>query len=422
MIHYITANGIGNAWVANELQVLEETGIPFTLHSMRPPDQMFFGSAWAQRINENTRILYPLPARAFLAMARAPFRYNGRFWPALWNALLGRRENLRARIASIAHLFVACYWAERLEAEGARQIHSQWINACGTIGMYGAWLLGIPFSFTGHAADLFRNRVALEDKIRRADKIVCISEFHKDFYREHGGRDEQFVVVHCGIDVDQFEYRPKERMGDPPVIMSVGRLVEKKGFDILIDACRILRDRGVRLRCKIGGDGPEEEPLRQQITAHGLEDVVHLPGEKVLQEDLAAFMYEGDIFAQPCVWSKDNDVDGTPRTLMEAMACGAPVISTRLAGIPDIVLDGETGLLVEPNDAEQLADAIERLIQDEALAARLRENARRHIEAEYRLPDCVYPLVDMYRQRLDGAGHGVQPASESASNPTAQRS
>ena len=122
-------------------------------------------------------------------------------------------------------------------------IHSQWIHSCGTVGMYGAWLLDVPFSFTGHAVDLFRDRVALDDKIRRAEFIVCISEFHRRFYLEHGARPQRLHVVYCGIDTGAFAFHRHRREGrfrEP----SVGRLVEKKGFNDLIQACGILADRG----------------------------------------------------------------------------------------------------------------------------------------------------------------------------------
>ena len=136
-------------------------------------------------------------------------------------------------------------------------IHAQWAHSCGTIGMYGAWLLGVPFSFTGHATDLFRDRVALHDKIRRAEFIICISSFHREFYKKHGARDEQLHLAYCGIDVSDFAPSPSpNRCGERLRILSSGRLVEKKGFPYLIDACRLLADRGVPFECVIAGSGP----------------------------------------------------------------------------------------------------------------------------------------------------------------------
>src|SRR6185436_15809849 len=178
-------------------------GIGFVLHAMRPAPQVRHASEWAQRMNQATLVIYPLPWLGLVAsILAAPFLFGRRFFAALGNALGGEREHWRARVAGIAHFLVACHWARRVAAhpQPPAHVHSQWINACGTIAMYGAWLLGVPFSFTGHAADLFRDRCALRDKIRRAEFIACISEFHRRFYLEHGARREQLFIAYCGIE------------------------------------------------------------------------------------------------------------------------------------------------------------------------------------------------------------------------------
>jgi glycosyltransferase involved in cell wall biosynthesis len=415
MIHYITTNGIGNAWVAAELEIMQARGIPTVLHSLRSPHQNFFRSEWASEANRQTRLLYPLPRLGFLmSLLLAPFLFGGRFFAALGNALFAPRESARARRASIFHLGVACHWARTLRkaqaAEPVDLIHVQWIHSAGTVGMYAAWLLDVPYSFTGHAVDLFRDRVALEDKIRRAAFIVCISEFHRQFYLERGARPEQLHIVYCGIDPTSFPYRWEPRAAGRKRVLSVGRLVEKKGFDHLIDACGILKDRGYVLECVIAGDGPLDAELRSQIAARGLEDCVQLTGKAIHQDELPGFLASGDLFAQPCVWSRDNDVDGTPRTLMEAMATGLPSISTRLAGIPDIIEDGRSGLLVEPGDIQGLADAMRRILDDPALAEALSRGGRRQILEKFEINHCLEPLAELFRQYLGPAGSGNSPA------------
>lgn len=410
MIHYITANGIGNAWVANELNRVEAGGVPYVLHSMRRPDKLLHGSEWAKQLDERTRVLYPLPALPMMfSVLTAPFLFRGRFFSALGNALFGRREHMRARIAGIAHFLVACHWARTLLACGDRvaHIHSQWINSCGTIGMYGAWLLGVSFSFTGHAADLFRERCALEDKIARADFIVCISEFHRQFYLEHGARPDRLFVAYCGINPEWF-HPPTASMttqGRPYRILSSGRLVEKKGFSELIDACKVLADRGVAFECVIGGSGELESSLRAKVERLKLDGHVKITGKALQQEKIIEFMHAGDVYVLPCVWASDNDVDGLPQMLMEAMACGLPAISTRLVGIPDLIIHEETGLLTEPNDAKELADAIMRLMQDRELANRLAAAGLRRVHERFDLKHCLEPLIRRYRERL--GEHGI---------------
>lgn len=402
VIHYITTNGIGNAWVAAELRVMEREGIPWVLHSMRSSGGHLYRSSWARDIERSTRLIYPLPSVAtVLSILLAIAIFRGRFVCAFLNALFGKRESLRARIAGIAHFFVACHWARTIRQQEVSHIHSQWIHSCGTIGMYGAWLLNVPFSFTGHAVDLFRDRVALEDKIRRAAFIVCISTFHREFYLSHGARPEQLILAYCGVDVSHFQPKGRQvRAGKPVRILSSGRLVEKKGFRYLIETCRLLSNRGEQYECTIAGSGPLEETLRKQVSELGLSDRITVTGKPITQETLPEFMRSGDIYCLPCVWASDGDVDGLPQMLMEAMACGLPVISTPVTGIPDLVIDGETGLLVQSNDAEQLADALYTLLRDRQLRQRLAHQGRAFVTEQFNIKTSLDPLVGKFRSAL----------------------
>ena len=402
MIHYITLQGLGQPWVGNELGVLDSNSVPFTLHAMRTPEHELFESEWAARIQSSARIIYPLPLMRFAAaLVCAPVLFWRRWCAAAWNALFASRESLRARVTALAHFAVAAYWACQNRKERMSHIHCQWAHASATIGMYASWLLDVPYSFTGHAVDLFRDRVALEDKVARAAFIVCISTFHRDFFKELGAGDEQLKIVYCGIDVSHFVPRGNAvEHEDTLRIRSSGRLVDKKGFDVLVRACAILRDRGLEFECVIGGSGPLETDLNRLIREHSLGARVRVTGEPIKQEDIPKFMHSGSVYCLPCVWAKDNDVDGLPQMLMEAMACGLPVVSTQLVGIPDLVIHEQTGLLVEPNNAEQLADAIARLDADRGLADRLAASGREMVLRKFDLSTCLEPLISEFRRRL----------------------
>ncbi len=403
MIHYMTTNGVGDAWVGNELRVVKAKGIPFALNALNPPRQSYFASDDIAEMARDTYEIYPLSAfAAVLAFAAAPLRFGPRFFGALWNALTGPRESFRNRVVGLWHLMVACHWAAALRNREVHHIHSQWIHSAGTVAMYGAWLLDRPFSFTGHAADLFRERCALKDKIRRAAFIICISEFHRQFYTDEGADPAKLHVAYCGIDTSHFSPRRRTRPdGAPFHILSSGRLVEKKGFHILIQACGLMKERGFDFRCTIAGSGPLEAELRAQITAAGLEDQVQMTGEALKQEDIPGFMEQGDAYTLACVWASDNDVDGLPQMLMEAMACGLPAVSTQLVGIPDLILDGETGLLVPPEDATALADALMRLEKDPDFATRLAQQGRERVVQVFDLDTCLDPLLDRFRAQLE---------------------
>lgn len=401
----MTINGIGEVLVGHELRAMKSQGIAFQLHALRAPENSFFDADDIARFEAETQYLYPLgTARALAALIAAPGRFGVRFWAALWNALTGERESLSIRARGLWHLAVACHWAAELRASEVSHVHSQWIHAGGTVAMYGAWLMGVSFSFTGHAADLFRERAALTDKIKRADFIACISEFHRQFYLDNGARPEKLHVVHCGIDSMRFIPNRRDRPdGVAYHILSAGRLVEKKGFAVLINACEILKSRGLHFHCTIGGSGPLEATLREEISQRALVDEVTLTGQPIKHEDLPAFMGEGDVFALACVWAKDNDVDGLPVMLMEAMACGLPAVSTQLVGIPDLIRDGETGLLVPTEDPVALADALERLSKDRAVSERLADAGTAHVREAFDLPSCLHPLLTQFRARLQAS-------------------
>ncbi len=403
MIHYMTVRGVGAPWVGNELRVVDRHGIPFRLNALSRPAEGYFKSEDIAEIERETTYIYPLPVAAFaLNVAAAPMRFGGKFFAALWNALTGPRESVRNRLVGILHFAVACHWAGMMRGESVTHIHSQWIHSGGTVAMYGAWLLDRPFSFTGHAADLFRERAALSDKIARADFIICISEFHRQFYIEHGADPDKLHIAYCGIDTSHFIPNRRQRPKDEPVhILSSGRLVAKKGFADLIAACGLLRDRGLSFRCTIAGSGPDEADLRGQIAALNLEDWITLTGEALQQEDIPDFMATGDIYTLPCIWAADNDVDGLPQMLMEAMACGLPAVSTRLVGIPDLISDGDTGLLVEPEDVKGLADGLMQLAKDENYAQKLAIAGRRHLEDRFDLQNSLDPLMEQFRTKLD---------------------
>jgi glycosyltransferase involved in cell wall biosynthesis len=147
-----------------------------------------------------------------------------------------------------------------------------------------------------------------------------------------------------------------------------------------------------------------EAELKEQVERLRLRDSVTVTGRAIKQEEIPEFMGTGDVYALPCVWASDNDVDGLPQMLMEAMACGLPVVSTRLVGIPDLVHHEKTGLLVEPNDAHQLADALQRLAEEPGLGEQLAAAGRQQVLESFDIATSLEPLVRRYRAHLDRHG------------------
>ena len=229
----------------------------------------------------------------------------------------------------------------------------------------------IPFSFTAHANDVFCPpdpdlSLTLEDLVRAARFVVAVSDYGAQDLRERFPSAAHKVFrVYNGIDVNSF---PLSRsIQDQPSILAVGRYIEKKGFGDLITACALLRERGLLFDCKIVGEGPLQEDLAARIEQANLRDKVTLTGPKPLPE-VVALLGTARVFALPCVVEADGGMDNLPTVIAEAMAAGLPVVSTTLAGVPEMVLDGQTGLLVPPRSPEKLADALAQMLTEPAQA------------------------------------------------------
>ncbi len=240
---------------------------------------------------------------------------------------------------------------------------------------------GIGYSFTAHANDVFcppdRDlSLTLEELINAARFVVAVSDFGAAQLKERFPQAaDKIFRVYNGIDVDAFPLAHPATNGS--CIVAVGRYIEKKGFDDLIAACALLRDRGIDFDCQIVGEGPLEPDLQAAIDRANLSGRVTLTGPKSMVE-VSALLDTAQVFVLPCVVEADGGMDNLPTVIAEAMAAGLPVVSTTLAGVPEMVADGRTGLLVPPRSPEKLADALARMLNEPGTAERLgQEGCRR---------------------------------------------
>ena len=412
-IGYLGVDVLNNATICNEAEGLTAGGVDLDIISVYRVDQPTYHhgdslGAWSDQV----RSLYPVRPLAMIRdLLSAPFVFGRRFWATLRKSLTMPAEGIRERLKILAHVLPAIVLAHYWRRRQITHIHAHWAHTATTIAMHAAEMLGVGFSFTGHANDLFVHRVGLVGKLRRARFVVCISEFHRRFYLALGADPATLCVVYCGIDTECYESRSDgDELFGPPQILGVGRLVEKKGFLDLIAACSLLRDRGIAFSCKIAGSGAEESDLRARIARAGLEDLLTLPGRNVRQEDLPDLIRGSRVMALPCVRDREGDMDGLPQVLIEAMACGIPVISTRLVGIPDLVRSGAHGQLVEPGDVTGLADALEVLLRDPVLAASQGREAFRWVRIHFSRAESVRRLKTLFTWAGGGA-IGPVPAS-----------
>ena len=276
--------------------------------------------------------------------------------------------------------FFQAVWIARLilDADDVRHIHAHFCHGATTVAWLVSIITGLPFSFTAHAKDIYCDSLNPASLLRRKMRAARFVVTCTDANREHLRTIDPNATVRCIYHGLNAEFA--DLLGDatdPPAkngrlrALGVGRLVPKKGFDVLVEACAILKRRGFHFETAIVGEhGEHEAALRRQIDAHGLINHVRLIGP-LEQSRLYTEYQRADVFCLPCRVLDNGDRDGLPNVLMEAMACGLPVVTTPVSGIPEIIKDGHNGTLVPPDDAEALANAIQRISSDRMWARNL---------------------------------------------------
>jgi glycosyltransferase involved in cell wall biosynthesis len=297
--------------------------------------------------------------------------------PEAWDAL-GRLDAAHGR-----DVVQALQVALAVQARGVGHLHAHFGTVATTVARLAASFAGVRYSFTAHAKDIYcdyEETQALDLKLRDAAAVVTVSDFNVAYLRNTYGRDAARVVrIYNGIDLGSFAWSGPAAGSE---ILAVGRLVEKKGFHILIEAVRLLRAAGRPVRCRIVGAGEEGANLAAQIAASDLGDAVSLAGP-LPQTAVMAAMRAAGVLACPCVVGRDGNRDGLPTVLLEAMALGTPCVATDVTGIPELVRDGETGLCVPEGDPEAFAAALARMLDDRDLRRRVAEAGRALVEKEF---------------------------------------
>lgn len=312
--------------------------------------------------------------------------------------------------------FLQAVWIANLllEANDVQHIHAHFCHGATTVAWFVSIITGLPFSFTAHAKDIYCASLnpagLLRRKMRAAHFVVTCTEAN----REHLLRVEPTANVRCiyhGLNaefagllsesVNRHEKNSKLRA------LGVGRLVPKKGFDVLVEACAILQRRGCNFETIIVGEhGEHEAELRHQIEAHGLQDHIRFTGP-MDQARLYAEYQNADVFCLPCRVLDNGDRDGLPNVLMEAMACGLPVVTTPVSGIPEIIHDGHNGALVPPNDPEAFANAIQRISSDSILARNLGRAGRLTVLEHFDGNKTATELAGLFAAATEGGGGAI---------------
>lgn len=400
---------ISETFISNEIYLLERLGIPLEIYSLRRPRENFTHGLV-------TEILAPVtyvPEYVKLWW-RTLFRTNGRFFlkhPVRYSAICLQaviRAMERGTTATLRHFLQAGHLASlKVSDRPVVHLHAHFCHTPTSVTLFLSQLTGVPFSFTAHAKDIYTSEPSqLRRKIRKARFVVTCTEYNARYLKSVAGNiNTPIYTIYHGINLSYFAYGHNPPEGEPYRILSVGRLVEKKGYDDVLKALAMLRrspSRGKPFNFEFIhiGDGDDGEKIKKMAAELDLKDVVKflgtLPHEKVIP-----FYRTSHVFVLGCKRALNGDQDGLPNVILEAMAVGIPVVATNFSAIPEAVIHGETGILVEPGRPEAIARAIEEVFERYDSSRKRAEKARRIVEEKFDQRIWIEKLHALLRQAVN---------------------
>jgi glycosyltransferase involved in cell wall biosynthesis len=400
---------ISQTFCDGEMLALERRGVDLEIGSIHPP---FTSLRHGHRANLRAEVHYAPPPKVVRTMAQLA-RRDG-IWPAALVAAHEARYGPAYKAEQRARN--ALFFAEQFVRTGVAHFHVHFARNATHTALFVKAISKIGFSFTAHAQDFMvdvGNDELLREMCREAAFIVAVSDYSRDLLvQKCPDAEAKIHRIYNGIDLRNFQTRPP-RSPTLPRILSIGRLIEFKGFRDLIAACTELKKRDIQFECEIIGEGPLRGALQDAITAASLDGIVRLSGA-LAQEEVMRRLADCDVFALACIVNREGASDILPTVILEAMATARPIVSTRLAGVPEIVRDGENGLLVAPGDVKGLGNALELLLRDPQLRARFGAAGRRNIEVRFDVDKTAAQLLELVeaaavpRGPVQGPGRDLQ--------------
>jgi glycosyltransferase involved in cell wall biosynthesis len=385
---------LSETFILREILELRRRGVEVDIFSLKPCSDALVHPG-ARELVEEGRVRYASPWRGLLRFARLFLAQ-----PATVLKVMGDfRASFTGSGMSLAKSFTSMVLAADLipvlREQGVTHIHAPWATYPSTAAWFCSRLAGFSFSFTARAHDLFLEDHGIGVKLREARFTQTITEYNRSLIRRRYPSPEptSLHVIHSALDLSDFPARRDPVQ--PALLLSIGRMVEMKGFTDLIEACALLRDRKVAFQCLIIGKGPLLRDLSRQVEQSGLSDCISIQAP-VPQAEIRRLLSQATCFVLPCVTASDGDQDGIPNVLMEAMAARVPVVSCPTSGVHELVQHGRTGLLAEPRNPHSLAYQIRRLLFDEELRGRLSEAGRLKVEDEFNIRKNAARLAELF--------------------------
>jgi len=387
---------VSQTFCDTEMIAIEKSGRGLKVYSIHPPPTSF---RHGHTRKLNAEIVYgPPPPVTKLLMERT--KREGT-WPE--KLVRQQQERYGAQINPELRARNALYFAEIFRRDGVQHVHVHFFGTAAHTALFVKHLTGITFSITGHGQDFMvdlGSQELLRDLCCEAQFVAAETDFSKNLLAKLCSHSAQKMVrTYNGVDLTNFPADVGRPHNVIPSIISVGRLIEFKGFHHLIRACAYLRDWGIQSRCEIIGEGPWRERLERLIAQLGLENEIELAGT-LPQEEVFARLRRADIFVLPCIVDTKGASDVFPTVLLEAMAAGCACVSTNLAGVPEMIEHGESGLLVAAGNDTALADALARLAENGEQRAQFGRVGRERLVSEFSIDKTVQPLLARFEKIL----------------------
>ena len=401
---------VSHSFILREVRALRQRGIDVHTFTIRRPDPGELLSVADREEHARTfAVLPPRPLKLIGSHLRALFTHPLRYFGTLAAAQRLSPPGARERLWRLFYFGEAMLVWSECRRRGLRHLHAHFANVGSEVALLAARFGGPEWSwsFMMHGStELFSEKPhRLPDKIRGARLVVCNSDFTRAQLMKLVGREEwgKLQVVRCGIDAGALAPR-RQRAGGPLHILTVGRLVPGKGHALLLEALYALRKRGVEVEATFVGDGPDRAGLETLTHELMLHRQVRFAGA-VGQDELPDWYAQADAFCLPTL------AEGLGVVLLEAMAAGRPVVSTRVMGVPEVVEDEATGLLVSPGRVDELADALERLAASPDLCERLGRHGRLRVDTEFALDAATTRLIELFETTVPGISIGLSPSA-----------
>lgn len=383
-------------FILREILEMERQGVSVEIFSLKKCHDELIQTD-SLRLKDRTHYLTAsVWLKAILLAGVFGLKHPARFVGMLYTIFRDNKKHPAYLLKTLGLLPIGIYVGQKSRQLGVHKIHAHWATVPTEIGWVASRAADLSFSFTAHAWDIFLHPGNLERLIDDADQVITCTKFNKSYMNKKFGRDfgNKITVIYHGLDFSGI--LPKNgAVTDEFVALAVGRLVEQKGFGDLLKAVSLLK-RNRKITLLLVGEGPLRGELEKMARRLDIQDRVEFKG-MLLQQEVFSLMRQADVLIMPSVIAKNNDRDGIPNVILEAMAHRLPVIGTNVSGLPEVIVDHETGLLVPPGAPEELANAIESLMTNVTETQSMVEKARQLIVENFDIHKNVFRM----REKLE---------------------